>query len=188
LSRLALRLLAGLGSALVASPPAVADGVTSRAARAWGVVAHLGVGTPLGQLGLAIEHSPLPLFAIEAGLGVGDEITGDDDALNLALWPRLRLPLGRVALTAGGAFSVARHVHHSLTYPSFEKRWQPALRASLDGGIEVRLWRIELRLFAGRMWVLNAESADCYAPPGVICSREAGTAWSYGGLAFGVLF
>lgn len=67
--------------------------------RQFALEAHVGVGTPYGLGGLALDYTPIRWLSLNAGAGAGL------DGLQSAFMLRTRYPFGRLAPTLSGGVS-----------------------------------------------------------------------------------
>jgi hypothetical protein len=116
---------------IVASRVEAQDTPTPTSPRHWSelaIVAHLGVGTPYGGLGGAIDWAPLEWWVMSAGGGVGAE------GPQWAAMTRLRDARG------GGAFGVgfSGGPYHTLNWSqsSTERTWSHAVWANAELSLE----------------------------------------------------
>src|SRR5206468_2832257 len=101
------------------------------------VEGHIGLGTPLGLFGAAVDYSPSPWFA--AGIGAGAGAAGPQ----AALMARFRIPLGEgVGIGLGGGVSGGNYewteggLFSVLIDKPESKIWKPAYWANADLSIE----------------------------------------------------
>jgi hypothetical protein len=165
-------------------------------ARPLAVEGHLGIGTPLGFAGAAIDYSPSRWFG--GGVGVGAGAAGPQ----AAAMARFRIPLaeglglgfggglsgGNYEWVEGGAFSVF------IDKPS-SRTWKPAYWANADLAIEGRLeGGFTIRGYLGRAALLNPSDGKCGAGSAsdlYQCQtfhKMDGLALGYVGLAMGYAF
>jgi hypothetical protein len=187
--------------------PAVADAPQPEAshdrwsARPIAVLGQFGTGTPVGLIGLMAEWNVTPYFAVEAGLGEGggaDTAGGPQtqprpDPLQLALVPRLRAPLGPVALSVGAGVSEGGYQTRGRLFADWSETdlwmWDHATWLDADVALEGRgASGFQWRVLAGVSSMTNAASPDrCEPHYGDMCTPWTKNSVSlfYLGAAFG---
>jgi hypothetical protein len=165
------------------------------------IMAHIGLGTPYGGLGAALDFVPHENLGIEAGLGTN--LIGPQ----FALTPRLRLSLRRQRyFTIGtgastGKFEArngmdgllgAMRIMESMGHSSHStKRWSRAYFWNFELGLETRSARsiFVTRLYLGYSRVLNPRDSTCVSPSAdaLPCRDDQGNALVYGGFALGIM-
>ena len=126
------------------------------------VAFHLGIATPYGLTGIALDGRPLDWLAVEAGIGLSPQ-----NGAQAGVMPRLRLPLRDTALTAGSGFSVGRFeppdlgldfsaLCHSESCESVgTSHWQRAYWSNVELGAEGGSNAMLFRAYAGYGQTLN---------------------------------
>lgn len=148
------------------APPRLPD---PWATRPFMVEGHLGAGTPVGILGIALDYSPWSLLGLNLGIGLG--VSGPEYAFT----SRIRLlRLGRrthVALYLGAGLSANAYdqpsyinwipVDGSQSESASERahfHWDIAYWTNLEAGVEIRLRSgISLRPYLGVSRLLNPD-------------------------------
>lgn len=157
---------------------------------------HLGVATPYGGIGGALDASIADWLAVEAGAGASS------GGAQFAVMPRLRLVVGRAernAIGFGYGVSVGRHVSGAGgdglsaplsaldESPPDTKVWDRAWwsnaelsweRRPVDGGVAVRV-------YGGVATIRNPDAFRCERYLGYGCGKDQGTSLVYAGVAFG---
>jgi hypothetical protein len=158
----------------------------------WAWAGHLGLGTPLGFAGVAVEYTPVPFLTLAGGAGWGNS------GPQLAFMPRVRpfddlLAFG-VGISAGPYGWVScRLVCFGATS---EKVWDRALWANVDLSFEGRSTKgVGWRWYLGGGRLLNPGSYRCErgTAPGWLggttsgpdCRDEDGLWIAYVGANFG---
>jgi hypothetical protein len=153
------------------------------ATRPFMVEAHLGVGTPLGILGVAFDFAPVPFLALNLGVGLG--VSGPE----FAFTPRVRLfrwgrrSHGALYLGAGVSANAYDQPTAIDTIPLDGSQsesadeiahyhWNMAYWTNLEAGVEIRLRSgTSLRPYFGVSRLLNSDPSatlvDAYSgkPP-----------------------
>ena len=157
---------------------------------------HLGIATPYGGGGIALDVAPSPYFAIEGGIGTNAE------GPELGLMPRLRLPIkggGAFALGSGvsyvGKYTGHRHngvafidnlgelmAEHTISYAI----WQPAYFWNTELGIETIYRSLAMRAYVGYARALN-HYTECTEGEEA-CSPSEASSLGYVGIAVGYAF
>jgi hypothetical protein len=151
------------------APPRLPDPWVTRPIMVEG---HLGFGTPVGILGIALDYSPWSLLGLNLGIGLG--LSGPEYAFT----SRVRLlRLGRrthVAIYLGAGVSANAYDQPSAigaipldggqSESANEKahfHWDMAYWANLEAGVEIRLRsRISLRPYLGISRLLNPDPSE----------------------------
>ena len=148
------------------------------------VEGHLGLGTPVGVLGIALDYSPWPLLGLNLGIGLGG--AGPQYAFTsrlrlLRLGHRTRVALYLGAGVSGGSYEeptplAAFPVDGSQTESAGERahfHWDVAYWTNVEAGVEIRLRsNVSLRPYLGVSRLLNPDPSatikDAYSgmPPG----------------------
>lgn len=135
---------------------------------------ELGLGTPVGFLGVALDYSPCPLIGLNLGVGLGTA------GLQYAFTPRVRLfRAGKRTFTAmylGVGASAGRFYEPGLSLTDFisvdgsqghpgaqplRYRWDTAYWANFEIGVEVRRpSRLSLRPYAGLSVLVNPTTSS----------------------------
>ena len=97
-----------LAAVLTPAAAKAADGISEFEARPTAVYGQLGLGTPLGFVGVEAEHTFVPNASVSAGIGLGTgRAAGGGDDAGAVRWPLVEVrhrrgPVGRT-LPLGGA-------------------------------------------------------------------------------------
>ncbi len=154
---------------VAARPP---DGPDPFATSPFVAEAQFGIGQPLGIVGVALDFSPVPMLALNLGIGWGWV------GLQYEFMPRLRVfrwgsrrqfaaYLG--AGVSAGAFDAPYQIPISIPAgegetdqvenPYAHNHWSMAYWTNLEAGVDMRLGRhVSLRPFVGAEILLNPES------------------------------
>jgi hypothetical protein len=137
--------------------------------------AHLGFGTPVGELGLVTEYSVHPLLGLGAGIGMGWALQGGN-ALRGALLARFRPLRGKNnALVFGAAYSFGGFQRFELNIgeeepPPVADRTNWAHWAQFDIGWERRAEKgFLIRLSMGGAVLLNPADLGCAPSDAALC-------------------
>jgi hypothetical protein len=150
---------------------------------------QLGLGAPLGFAGIAIDGSPLPVFALNVGVGLGAQ------GMQVSGSARVRpFRFGHSAHFApyiGGGISEGPYQQYDTNAffggdtPTAEYHWDTAVWANAEAGMEMRLGeRFELRPFIGIAALTNPTTGKPVGTPDQ--PRDGSTA--YTGIAIGYAF
>ncbi len=190
-----------VGAALAALPaPARADDSGGRVPRGAGY-GVLGLGTPVGFLGLEGAYRIVRDLEITAGAGVGlSTVDGAANALQWAVMPRYRVGGDRRALTVGLGLSGGNYSHSYVSLCGSEEEllecnqpegWRYTLWANAEiGGEYWAASRFALRYFGGFGHVLAQGAQQCGASP-LGCSAASNLPYTtipYFGIALGSWF
>jgi hypothetical protein len=99
------------------------------------LIVHVGLGTPVGFVGLGAEYSFNDYLAVEAGAGING--VGPQGAA----MGRLRLPIGDRALMLGAGVSAGPYRWREITFGDgrpAEKEWSVASWGNLELAAEIR--------------------------------------------------
>jgi hypothetical protein len=174
---------------------AQAQGVGSSAAEdPWnnhhrvGAELSLGVGTPLGFGGAALDLTPIPYLTLSGGFGFARNITCDgSNGPQIAFMPRARAPIGPIAIAFGAGLSLGSYAYQ----PScpFEqdavRQWDTAYWYNMEGSLEYRMPSgVQFRVFLGKSLLLNGGDYRCESAisPTPDCSGGGGQEIGYGGI------
>ena len=184
------------------NPPRVPQGWTGDRVALLG---HLGIGAAAGSIGVALDIAPIRFFALQMGAGVS--LNGPQ----LALIPRLRLPVGKgVLFTLGDGVSAGRYKNERDTaglgcvlvcmFDSIggerpaEQIWKRAYWNNFELGFDFfpSRGRGTARVSAGYAALLNERDYACKAldpsssAPGGGCERTSGHGLIYLSTEFGL--
>jgi hypothetical protein len=154
------------------------------------VAPHLGLGTPYGVAGVALDARILPWLAIEAGVGLGP---------NYGAMPRFRLPINEGALTLGSGISMGPYSAEPILSISFcpgcdddggewgWSTWENAIWSKTEIGVEVPLSNvILLRVYGGYREILNKGGAQCPSYSGYTMCQGGRDGMPYAGVSWGI--
>lgn len=160
---------------------------------------HLGLDTPYGMGGIALDVSPAEALALEAGAGLGGA------GPQVAVMPRARLVLGsarRDALSFGFGGAVGPHEsgaggdgllapmsamsHASPDTKVWERAWWLAGEISWERRMLPSA--LAVRAYAGFKAMLNPSDYRCEYYLGYGCDEDEGGALMYAGVALGRSF
>lgn len=154
------------------------------------VEAHLGLWSPYGYVGAAVDYSALDYVGFTAGLGKGAS------GLLVGAMGRARLPIGRVAPYLELGLSLGSHQSDGCSTFDCQSgdgvwEWDVAAWGMAGVGLESRFAdSFSFRLYGGAQKVLNEGSATCESLTGACGSGPNHTATEapYVGLAMGYAF
>lgn len=162
------------------------------------VEGQVGVGTPLGFVGAQAEYAPFPWLGLSGGIGLSD------DGLQIAMMPRLRVPLGSVALALGLGMSAGAEEQRAcegpgglcldMDYegPEYDRTWNLGVFGNAEVAMEVRARSgFVFRTSLGMALLLNAGDYDCRGPDADTCIKDDSdvAVWfPYLGVSFGYAF
>jgi hypothetical protein len=142
---------------------------------------HLGLGTPLGFIGVALDYAVTPMLSVNAGVGLGG--SGPQGAVSA----RLRIPSfsAHSAPYIGLGLSGGPYTPWSLCIPAGEGdcsppayHWDTAYWVNFEAGGEMRTpSNVTIRAYAGLGWMLNPGDGQTGEPPGV--AGPAGDQWLF---------
>jgi hypothetical protein len=149
-------------------PPTSQRALSAWATNPLGIEANLGLGTPLGFLGVALDYAVLPTLSLNAGLGIGG--AGPQGAVSA----RFRIPVftERFAPYLGVGLSGGPYTPGTFCIPAGDGdcdtspfHWNTAYWANFEAGTE---WRtrsnITFRTYTGLAWMLNSGDAQSSEP------------------------
>jgi hypothetical protein len=161
---------------------------------------HLGLGAPIGNLGLAVDAQPIRFFSLCLGAGISL------DGPQFTVAPRLRLPLDApgYALDFGVSYSVGAYKWNDDSQGVLKLgesnpnavylNWDCARWASLELSLEVVPSTTRFRLYVGYTMLLNTTASSCansFGAPSKSCNSApangfdmayAGAAMSFFGI------
>ncbi len=181
----------------VVSPPRPSD---PWEARPFMIEGHLGIGTPVGLVGIAFDYSPWALVGLNLGVGLG--VSGPQYAFTsrvrlFRVGRRTRVALYLGAGVSGGSYDQPTAldsfpVDGSQTESAIDSahfHWDMAYWTNFEAGVEIRLpSNVSLRPYLGLSRLLNPDPsstiADAYsgmppADPVVPWSEYMGFALGY---------
>jgi hypothetical protein len=138
---------------------------TNRWQKPLALEAHLGVGTPRGFAGIALDVTPVPWGSFNLSLGRGM------NGVQYAGMARVRLAPTPVTGGVGAGVSAGRYVWDNscrgpcaaiLQLPDITRVWSPAIWGNVEAFIEGRsAGRFQWRVYVGMGRQLNGESSTC---------------------------
>lgn len=158
--------------------------------------AHLGLGTPLGNAGVALDLAPVSLFAINVGIGKSL------DGTQFAVTPRLRFRFWEPELMVGlgvgystGPYRWDNDRHGLFAEPMDDaayRSWAHAGWTNFELSLEARAMPVGLRGYLGYALLQTRDSDTCTTPnssqsDGCDITRDKAIGVVYAGfaLAFG---
>ena len=170
---------------LLTSARAAADDAGELESKPTVLYAQVGLGTPLGYVGVEAARRLSPSFVLSAGAGMG--LSGPQ----IALMPRLVLGRGRSALVVGAGISRGKYTSSNACseYDGCAYRTGTANWANVEvggeyrwpGGLSIRYFGGYGQAFADDLVCVGAQD-QCAAYPG------GGRSLAYTGLAVGQAF
>jgi hypothetical protein len=160
------------------------------------ILAHFGVATPVGAVGLSVDLIPLPYLAV--GAGVGTNLEGPE----FEAGARLRLPVPRGGyLTLGSGWSVSHYTGHQFNgLAGFERVLEGMAEGRLSYAVwqHAHFWNNELgvdgssgpvfgRFYVGYARLLNTADYTC-TEGDFPCTPKDAFGLVYLGTAIGVVF
>ncbi len=157
--------------------------------RPFAIEGHVGLGTPLGALGVALDVTPIKWVSLNAGVGAG---LGDGKQASLtrqiAFGARGRYSFGRTALALGGGYSFGPYVKGDTVFDAaWWLTWDRADWWNTDFSVEHR-WEsgVQFRAYVGLAMLLDPYNNTCSGDiPRSSCDAHSKTSLPYLGVAVG---
>jgi hypothetical protein len=157
--------------------------------RVFSLAGQLGIGAPLGLVGMTAELTPAPWFSAYAGLGLSSS------GLQEAAMGRLRIPTENVSFALGGGVSTGPYEWSPLIeYDSHTVyRWDRAWWGNIEFSLEHREENgITFRGFIGFAILVNQADGQCgieESGANTTCSTAGTNTWlPYLGMSVGYAF
>jgi hypothetical protein len=113
---------------------------------------HMGVGTPLGGLGVEVEHSVTRNLALHGGVGMGR------GGAQVAAGARFRHNASRT-LSMGFGVGVSGGDYHELSFHAPGYEWKDTIWINAEVFVEKRVGPLALRAYAG--WSNAVSHGEC---------------------------